>query len=462
MFMRKKLPVTILTAALSASMLAGCTPKPAETPNDTSIPVQESEVVIEDSRTDTSEPEISSHEADDKIDVLSLKTVQDVLDLEKTGKLEYITDGAYSTYYINAFTLDGITYRVIADMRGEANDAYWEVDFSDENYQEKNDAIVAPLQITRYEDITGITPSEEELQSFVGKTGAEVIELGWTPWSYNQENFNVSMDVTAFTYNVVFEGTPAGTTDNMEIEDVIAPMTIKSVELLGIGDLIDLEYSGVFLGGEELNLNSEYDSSFIGTPIWFSPEDAELGEEDTAAFNLAVGTTDGAISYESVANLGYREENGMHRCFLAKATIPDNEEALPYYVVLFATIDENGLPSVDGIYPVNLGALYGNDGTYTVKQMIIPEAIGSGIVGRWSVYDDDEDEYDAADVFEALNMDGMELSKCLATQVVAGTNYCFLAHDEVGTEYFVYAYENLDGDVELVNYEIIDVSEFHE
>ena len=48
---------------------------------------------------------------------------------------------------------------------------------------------------------------------------------------------------------------------------------------------------------------------------------------------------------------------------------------------------------------------------------------------------------------------------CLGTQIVAGTNYCFLAQAD-GSPYFIYAYEDLEGNTSLVNFELFYMEAF--
>ena len=77
-------------------------------------------------------------------------------------------------------------------------------------------------------------------------------------------------------------------------------------------------------------------------------------------------------------------------------------------------------------------------------------------MGGWSVAQQDDHDQE---VFTSLNQEGLSMICCLSKQVVAGTNYCFLAQAD-GSPYFIYAYEDLDGNTSLVNFELFYMEAF--
>ena len=94
------------------------------------------------------------------------------------------------------------------------------------------------------------------------------------------------------------------------------------------------------------------------------------------------------------------------------------------------------------------------------------------IVGGWSAYTDEPTEI-PAEALDALNaaLDGLEGCvykpiALLGTQVVAGTNYCFLcettvvAPDAQPSYALVYVFDGLEGEHELLRVQEIEFSAF--
>lgn len=103
---------------------------------------------------------------------------------------------------------------------------------------------------------------------------------------------------------------------------------------------------------------------------------------------------------------------------------------------------------------------------------VCPTLAESPMTGGWSAYTDDPTEI-PAEALDALNAALEELVGCvykpialLATQVVAGTNYCFLcettvvAPDAQPRYALVYVFDGLSGEHEILRVQEIEFSAF--
>jgi len=134
-------------------------------------------------------------------------------------------------------------YRAIAAISKEDSDAYMKVDFADEDYQEQQNKIVAPLKIDKIEDLSDQLISQEELDKLVGKTGKELVEDGWTyNGSYFLEEMQFELNKGPFVYMFVFDGS----VDEKDYEDYDAEkgtrdMKVKSASFSALGDATNIE-----------------------------------------------------------------------------------------------------------------------------------------------------------------------------------------------------------------------------
>ena len=103
---------------------------------------------------------------------------------------------------------------------------------------------------------------------------------------------------------------------------------------------------------------------------------------------------------------------------------------------------------------------------------VCPTLAESPMTGGWSTYTDDPTEI-PAEALDALNAALEKLVGCvykpialLATQVVAGTNYCFLfettvvAPDAQPSYALVYVFDGLSGEHEILRVQEIEFSAF--
>ena len=163
-----------------------------------------------------------------------VKTIGDVLGLPYYGY------ASYEDKFVWAFELNGIAYRAIADLSAETSKALFDLDFSDPQYEQKFNEMVAPLEVKKIDNVTEAIPAQEELDKYVGKTGSDLLDEGWS-WSYyDLEEMKVGMTHGWFSYDVVFEGKIENKED-LDIEEAIKDLKVLSVSYAGLGDLTDIE-----------------------------------------------------------------------------------------------------------------------------------------------------------------------------------------------------------------------------
>ena len=162
------------------------------------------------------------------------KTLADVL------ALPFSQSGYTDKKYIFVFELNNVIYRAVAELDDATLEQLNAIDILEEGHQQKENAIVAPLAITRIDNVSEHMPTAEKLKSYEGKTGAELLEEGWTITGINVDDLQLDMDHAQFRYQVYFEGnlTEAGSFN--EDKDM-KNLKVTKVVCYGIGDLFDLD-----------------------------------------------------------------------------------------------------------------------------------------------------------------------------------------------------------------------------
>lgn len=171
--------------------------------------------------------------------VESCQTIGELMDLGG----ESVQWSTSEQVFVYAMELDGEYYRAIAEMTAEQSDALFNVDYNDENYEEQENEIVRPLEITRIDHLNDEILSQSELDALVGKTGQELFDAGWRPgFGYNLEDMEFWMYYGPFTYAVVFDGEVADAdVDTFDEEEDIKDMVVKSAEFYMLGDATSID-----------------------------------------------------------------------------------------------------------------------------------------------------------------------------------------------------------------------------
>ena len=143
--------------------------------------------------------------------------------------------------YVYAFELGGSYYRAVAEMPTETFDAYMALDFSDEQYDEKVQALLGDLAVTRIEDLNQAVPTQEQLDALVGKTFGELLEDGWMFDGYNFEEMIFTGNHDISRYELTMEGEAPADYADFTDED-LADLKVVSAKYCGLGDLTNMDY----------------------------------------------------------------------------------------------------------------------------------------------------------------------------------------------------------------------------
>lgn len=181
------------------------------------------------------QPASEGENAENTLDSSRFKTIQDVLDF--IGDSEEYETSYTDKYFVTTFKSDDVTYRAIAPMTPEVSQALFDLEF-DDNWGENIRKTAAPLEISIFENLNDMIPAQAELDKYVGMTGQDLFDEGWTYWYYNLEDMAAGMSFELFEYDVAFEydGEPMVNTDDFDFYEEFKDLKIKSVVYAGIGD----------------------------------------------------------------------------------------------------------------------------------------------------------------------------------------------------------------------------------
>lgn len=179
--------------------------------------------------------------------------------------------------------------------------------------------------------------------------------------------------------------------------------------------------------------------------------DISRNPEAEGAFGKATGLLDG-VDYEPIALLGTQTVAGTNYCILSKASAvrPDAEVT---YVLMYVYEDLDGNSEVTNIYDLgNVSGINGNtDGSFSFNQ------------GDVSL--DSNEDVKAAFENATAGSQGIsyEAVGYLASQSVAGTNYCILSRiqssaDSAPELCMIFIYEDLEGNAGITETTELDIA----
>ena len=168
------------------------------------------------------------------VDLDTVKTLGELLGLPDVGS------SLTGTTYVYAFEQDGNTYRAICDVPEETAQAIFDLDFDDPDYDKKLNDLIAPLPVKAIENLTENLPTQEEADQYIGKTGQELIDDGWTVHFYNLDELRFGMTYGIYSYDIVFEGTIEDP-ENFNEDTDMGGLTVKTITCDGIGDATYVE-----------------------------------------------------------------------------------------------------------------------------------------------------------------------------------------------------------------------------
>ena len=168
----------------------------------------------------------------------SLTTLGDAIALESSDTQTAVYDGKA----IYAFKLGDSYYRAIASISPEDEQAYMDIDYMDDDYEEQQKSILSPLVIDQIDNLSLQMLSREELDALVGKTGQDLQDAGWTCSGHNLDDMEFWMEYGVFVYTVTFDGeVPEAEYETFDDEEDTRTMIVKSVRFNGLGDATNIE-----------------------------------------------------------------------------------------------------------------------------------------------------------------------------------------------------------------------------
>ena len=169
-------------------------------------------------------------------DEMPFKTIGDALAAEKDEFSEQ--SATYGKVFVYIFAKDGTYWRLAAELSDEEAAALSELDILDDDYEEKEKALVSPLAVTKYENLSEQMLSDDDRAALVGKTGAELLGSGWTTgMGYNLDSMEFYWEYGPFEYTVTFEKLEQlENTDDFDEETAVAQLKVTSVEFNGLGN----------------------------------------------------------------------------------------------------------------------------------------------------------------------------------------------------------------------------------
>ena len=162
------------------------------------------------------------------------KTMGDVL------ALPHYEIATGETYFAYIFEHDNTMYRAVSFITPEIFDQLFDLDFDDPEYEKAYRELVSPLPVKAIENLTEGMPTQEEAEQYLGKTGQELMDDGWTVQFYNLEDMQFGMYYGPYSYAITFEGEVKDPENFDEYTDM-GGLTVAAITCDGIGDATNVE-----------------------------------------------------------------------------------------------------------------------------------------------------------------------------------------------------------------------------
>ena len=224
-------------------------------------------------------PRLSMAEGEKSPEEYGFKTLGDVLDYESPAS------SCCENLYVHVFEKDGIFYRAEADITSEIFEALFEIDFFDPDKDAKTKALLSDLPIRALYVLSDALLSEAELKDLKGKTGQDLLDMGFVPqgsYGFGDGVSFILLDKGPFSYQIDFKEKDVTVTgDDPNLAEIIRPLTVKEASFSG--NLSDYATQETFdiTGGRSLE---EYESSFTAKDFY---EISEIPVEESPFKTLA-------------------------------------------------------------------------------------------------------------------------------------------------------------------------------
>ena len=183
--------------------------------------------------TNVSETSVEVDEGVVDFDPSTIKTMGDFYKY-KNEELYNYQEGYNESKYQVILEINHTYYRATVDLTNDLYDKIIATDF------EKRDAVIRelidPLPIVKFENLTDMIPSDEEINKYVGKTGKELFDEDWTYMYYNVEDMVAGLYHGAYLYDVAFsyDGPKMVNTEDFDFYKEFADLKVKSIKFSDI------------------------------------------------------------------------------------------------------------------------------------------------------------------------------------------------------------------------------------
>ncbi len=163
------------------------------------------------------------------------KTVGDAMDVESPCWYGAWDDGRY----VCCFEYGGTPVRLTADLSKDAQEQLDTLDLNGTDVLDRIAEIVRPLNVTVWENLADELPAQAELDALSGKTGQELLDLGYEYWdaSYEQDD-EVGFLLTKgpFTFAAVVDRPAEWGDPEYDPENAFPGMKIGALKYYGLSD----------------------------------------------------------------------------------------------------------------------------------------------------------------------------------------------------------------------------------
>ncbi len=259
----KKTVLAIIFAALMSLSCIACSPeqkKPAE-----AAPAQTAQQPTEAPAAEpTAEP--TAEPATDPTDVITepalippaeCRTIGDVMDYDSPSS------GAFEDLFIYVFEADGAFYRAEADITPDIFQQMFDIDFFDPDKDQKTRDLVKDLPIKKLYNLSEVLLSQADLDALTGKTGQELLDMGFVPsgsYGFGEDVSLAYLVKGPFEYEIEFvEHVTPGEDPN--VAEVIRPMTVKIGRFNSVSDYA-VEHDFDLHGGPTLEEDNDVQTSY--------------------------------------------------------------------------------------------------------------------------------------------------------------------------------------------------------
>ena len=131
------------------------------------------------------------------------------------------------------FPVDGVYYRVEAEIPADVYEKLDAIDFFDGTREEQEQALLSPLPVTRVGDLSNGIPAKEELDALVGLTGQDLLDMGFEYGSGYSfwDKAEIYLVQGLYEYHVYFnEKVPEMENYDEALDELMPTLTVEKVE----------------------------------------------------------------------------------------------------------------------------------------------------------------------------------------------------------------------------------------